>query len=175
MSKSWISISGSSVSSAAGQSSRSAASNPRRTTSTFSFDMAAEYPAPHLSSVRVATEAPDRITEQRRALPNGPGVYIFRDARRKVLYVGKARSIRKRVASHFSKPGGRGATDMVAQIADIDFIATETEAEALLAEQEFIKRHRSVFNVLLRDDKSYPFIGISMDEGFPCIYFTREK
>ncbi len=57
------------------------------------------------------------------------------------------------MASHFSKPGGRGATDMVAQIADIDFIATETEAEALLAEQEFIKRHRPVFNVRLRDDK----------------------
>ena len=82
----------------------------------------------------VATEAPDRVTEQRRALPDGPGVYIFRDAKRKVLYVGKARSIRKRVASHFSKLGGRGATDMVAQIADIDFIATETEAEALLGD-----------------------------------------
>ena len=123
----------------------------------------------------MATEAPDRVTEQRRALPDGPGVYIFRDAKGKVLYVGKARSLRKRVASHFSKPGGRGATDMVAQIADIDFIATETEAEALLAEQEFIKRHRPVFNVRLRDDKSYPYIGISLDEDFPRIYFTREK
>ena len=64
---------------------------------------------------------------------------------------------------------------MVAQIADIEFIATETEAEALLAEQEFIKRHRPVFNVRLRDDKSYPYIGICMDEDFPRIYFTREK
>src|ERR671928_881199 len=132
-------------------------------------------PSASLSSVVVATEAPDRVTEQRRALPNGPGVYIFRDAKRKVLYVGKARSLKKRVASHFSKPGGRGATDMVSQIADIEFIATETEAEALLAEQEFIKRHRPVFNVRLRDDKSYPYIGISMDEDFPRIYFTREK
>ena len=123
----------------------------------------------------VATEAPDRITEQRRALPNGPGVYIFRDSRRKVLYVGKARSLRKRVAGHFSKPGARGSTDMVSQIADIEFIATETEAEALLAEQEFIKRHRPVFNVRLRDDKSYPYIGISLDEDFPRIYFTRER
>ncbi|HEY7455157.1 MAG TPA: excinuclease ABC subunit UvrC [Thermoleophilaceae bacterium] len=123
----------------------------------------------------MATEAPDRITEQRRALPDGPGVYIFRDSQGKVLYVGKARSLRKRVASHFSKPGGRGATEMVGQIADIDFIATETEAEALLAEQEFIKRHRPVFNVRLRDDKSYPYIGISLDEDFPRIYFTRER
>jgi excinuclease ABC subunit C len=117
----------------------------------------------------------ERIREQRRALPDAPGVYIFRDAKSKVLYVGKARSIRKRVAGHFSKPGARGAADMVAQVADIEFIATETEAEALLAEQEFIKRYRPLFNVRLRDDKSYPYIGISLDEEFPRIYFTRER
>ena len=112
-----------------------------------------------------------RLAEQRRALPDGPGVYLFRDARRKVLYVGKARSIKKRVGGHFSRP--RAA--MVAEVRDIEFIATETEAEALLAEQEFIKRHRPVFNVRLRDDKSYPYIGISLDEDFPRIYFTRER
>jgi excinuclease ABC subunit C len=117
----------------------------------------------------------DRVTKQRRALPDAPGVYLFRDSKRKVLYVGKARSIRKRVAGHFSKTGARGSADMVAQIADIEFIATETEAEALLAEQEFIKRHRPLFNVRLRDDKSYPYIGISLDEDFPRIYFTRER
>ena len=117
----------------------------------------------------------ERVTKQRRALPDAPGVYLFRDSRRKVLYVGKARSIRKRVAGHFSKTGARGSADMVAQIADIEFIATETEAEALLAEQEFIKRHRPLFNVRLRDDKSYPYIGISLDEEFPRIYFTRER
>ena len=122
-----------------------------------------------------ATSTEDRIKEQRRALPDAPGVYIFRDAKSKVLYVGKARSIRKRVGGHFSKPGARGAADMVAQIADIEFIATETEAEALLAEQEFIKRYRPLFNVRLRDDKSYPYIGISLDEEFPRIYFTRER
>jgi len=63
----------------------------------------------------------------------------------------------------------------VAQIAEIEFIATETEAEALLAEQEFIKRYRPLFNVRLRDDKSYPYIGISLDEDYPRIYFTRER
>jgi excinuclease ABC subunit C len=117
----------------------------------------------------------ERVAEQRRSLPDAPGVYIFRDERRKVLYVGKARSIRKRVAGHFTKPGARGAGDMVSQVADIEFIATETEAEALLAEQEFIKRYRPLFNVRLRDDKSYPYIGISLDEQFPRIYFTRER
>jgi excinuclease ABC subunit C len=113
----------------------------------------------------------ERLTEQRRALPDAPGVYLFRDAKRKVLYVGKALSIRKRVAGHFGRP--RAA--WVDQVRDIEFIATETEAEALLAEQEFIKRHRPVFNVRLRDDKSYPYIGISLDEEFPRIYFTRER
>jgi excinuclease ABC subunit C len=123
----------------------------------------------------IAVGREERIKEQRRALPDAPGVYIFRDAKSKVLYVGKARSIRKRVAGHFSKQGARGAADMVAQIADIEFIATETEAEALLAEQEFIKRYRPLFNVRLRDDKSYPYIGISLDEEYPRIYFTRER
>ena len=121
------------------------------------------------------TSAGERVREQRRALPDGPGVYLFRDEKRKVLYVGKAASLRKRVAGHFSKPGGRGSTDMVAAIADIDFFATETEAEALLAEQEFIKRHRPVYNVKLRDDKSYPYIAISLDEDYPRVYFTRER
>ena len=121
------------------------------------------------------TSAGERVREQRRALPDGPGVYLFRDGKGKVLYVGKATSLKKRVAGHFSKPGTRGSTDMVAAIADIDFFATETEAEALLAEQEFIKRHRPVYNVKLRDDKSYPYIAISLDEDYPRIYFTRER
>jgi excinuclease ABC subunit C len=120
-----------------------------------------------------ATE--DRLKQQRRALPDGPGVYLFKDGHGKALYVGKARSLRKRVASHFSKPATRGVVEMVGQVAEIDFIATETDAEALLAEQEFIKRHRPLFNVRLRDDKSYPYIGISLDEDYPRIYFTRER
>jgi excinuclease ABC subunit C len=120
-----------------------------------------------------ATE--DRLKQQRQGLPDGPGVYLFKDEQGKALYVGKARSLRKRVASHFSKPATRGVVEMVGQVAEIDFIATETDAEALLAEQEFIKRHRPLFNVRLRDDKSYPYIGISLDEDYPRIYFTRER
>jgi excinuclease ABC subunit C len=114
------------------------------------------------------------VADQRKTLPDAPGVYIFKGERGRVIYVGKARSIRKRVASHFSKPSGRGG-DMVAEVRDIDFIATQTEAEALLAEQRFIKQHRPLYNVRLRDDKSYPYIGISLDEEYPRIYFTRER
>ncbi len=96
------------------------------------------------------------MTAQRRALPDAPGVYLFKDERGSVMNVGKAKSIRKRVASHFSKPSTRGTVEMIGAVGEIDCVVTETEAEALLAEQEFIKRHRPRFNVRLRDDKSYP-------------------
>ncbi len=114
------------------------------------------------------------VDEQRRRLPDQPGVYLFADRDGKVIYVGKATSIRKRVAGHFAGKSTRGR-EMVDQVASIDFLVTETEAEALLAEQQFIKRHRPVFNIRLRDDKSYPYIGISLDEDFPRVYFTRER
>ena len=116
-----------------------------------------------------------RLAEQRRTLPDGPGVYLFRDERGKVIYVGKAKSIRKRVASHFSNPVTRGAYEMVDAIDSVEYLLLATEAEALLAEQNFIKQYRPRFNIRLRDDKSYPFIAISMDEEFPRVYFTRER
>jgi len=124
---------------------------------------------------RAGTSRAERLAAQRRALPDAPGVYLFRGKRRRVLYVGKAKSLRKRVASHFSRPSTRALEDMVRQTENVEFVATETEAEALLAEQNFIKRHRPAFNVRLRDDKSYPYIGISLDEDFPRVYFTRER
>ena len=116
-----------------------------------------------------------RLAAQRRALPDAPGVYLLKDAGGKVIYVGKAKSLRKRVASHFTKPAARGSLDLTSQIQGVDFVATQTEAEALLAEQQFIKEHRPAFNIRLRDDKSYPYIGISLDEAFPRVYFTRER
>src|SRR3989440_675901 len=125
-------------------------------------------------STRTQTPA-ERTAEMRRQLPDSPGVYLFKDRRGRVLYVGKASSIRKRVGSHFSKPATRGAYEMLDQIETIDFVATETEAEALVAEQTFIRRHRPRYIIRLRDDKSYPYIGISLDEDFPRVYFTREK
>ena len=116
-----------------------------------------------------------RLAEQRKALPDGPGVYLFRDAKGKVIYVGKAKSLKKRVASHFSNPVTRGAYEMVDSIDSVEFVLVASEAEALLAEQNFIKQYRPRFNIRLRDDKSYPFIAISMDEEYPRVYFTRER
>ena len=115
------------------------------------------------------------MREQRRALPDSPGVYLFKDADARVLYVGKAKSIRKRVASHFTSRATRSAEEFLSKVESIDFVATANEAEALLAEQNFIKRYRPPYNIRLRDDKSYPYIGISLDERFPRVYFTRER
>jgi excinuclease ABC subunit C len=113
----------------------------------------------------------ERIAEQRRSLPDSPGVYLFHGADGELLYVGKARSIRKRVASHFSG----GETRLTSRVDRIETLVTATEAEALLAEQSFIKRHRPRFNIRLRDDKSYPYVAVSLDEEFPRVYFTRER
>src|ERR1700755_3264913 len=113
--------------------------------------------------------------DRRRELPDEPGVYLFRDRRGKVIYVGKAKSIRKRVASHFSSPSTRAGLDLVGMIDHIEALVVHTEAEALLAEQNFIKQYKPRFNIRLRDDKSYPYIAISLDEAFPRVYFTRER
>jgi excinuclease ABC subunit C len=113
--------------------------------------------------------------DKRRELPDEPGVYLFRNDRGKVIYVGKAKSIRKRVASHFSNPSTRAGRDLVPMIDQIESLIVHTEAEALLAEQNFIKQYEPRFNIRLRDDKSYPYIAISLDEDFPRVYFTRER
>jgi excinuclease ABC subunit C len=116
-----------------------------------------------------------RLTAQRRSLPDQPGVYLFRDARGRVIYVGKAKSIRKRVASHFSNPTLYGTRALTDEVEHIESLVVGTEAEALLTEQTFIKQYKPRFNIRLRDDKSYPYIAISLDEDFPRVYFTRER
>ncbi len=122
-----------------------------------------------------------KLADQRKELPNAPGVYVFRNRAGEALYVGKANSIRKRVASHFAgKGGGRGSgmggtAELIQRTDSIEFLVTDNEPEALLAEQSFIKRYRPRFNIRLRDDKSYPYVGVSLDEDFPRVYFTRER
>ena len=127
---------------------------------------------------RAAAGAETTLREQRLALPDQPGVYLFRDGKGRVIYVGKAKSVRKRVASHFAKaqvPSSPGHAEMVASVEHIECVIVASEAEALLAEQSFIKQYRPRFNIRLRDDKSYPFIAISLDEDYPRVYFTRER
>lgn len=107
-----------------------------------------------------------------RSLTPGPGVYRMLNARGEVMYVGKAKNLRRRVGSYFTRAANRRIASMVAQIRDIEITATHTEAEALLLENNLIKEHKPRYNVLLRDDKSYPYLFLS-EEEFPRLVFHR--
>jgi len=118
------------------------------------------------------------VSGKLKGLPAKPGVYLFRDERGDVLYIGKAKSLRPRVRSYFQ--AGRGDTrasipNLVPRIADLEVIVTNTEVEALHLEQNLVKRHRPPFNVRLRDDKSFPYIAVTVEDDFPRVMFTRER
>jgi excinuclease ABC subunit C len=108
-------------------------------------------------------------------LPPSPGVYLFLDAAGKILYVGKARSLRSRVKSYFLESRWIDAKtgSLVREIADLHFIVVDNEKEALALENNLIKRHTPKFNVLLRDDKTYPYIKFTGNEKYPRVYVTR--
>jgi excinuclease ABC subunit C len=110
-------------------------------------------------------------------LPAKPGVYLFRDAEGKILYVGKAKSLRPRVRSYFQQSGDTraGIGGMVSRIADVEVVVTGTEVEALHLEQNLVKRHRPPYNVRLRDDKSFPYIAVTVEDDYPRVMFTRER
>jgi excinuclease ABC subunit C len=119
----------------------------------------------------------DRVKAQLGALPAKPGVYLFRDRDAHVLYVGKAKSLRPRVRSYFQKTtDGRAQIRQLPQrVADVEVIVTGSEVEALHLEQNLVKRHRPPFNVRLRDDKSFPYIAVTVEDEYPRVMFTRER
>ncbi len=105
-------------------------------------------------------------------------MYLFRDARGDVLYVGKAKSLRPRVRSYFQRGGDVRKTaiaQLPARVDDVEVIITRNEAEALHLEQNLVKRHRPPFNVRLRDDKSFPYIAVTVEDEYPRVMFTRER
>jgi excinuclease ABC subunit C len=119
----------------------------------------------------------DGVKARLSSLPAKPGVYLFRDERGDVLYVGKAKSLRPRVRSYFQR-GGDGRAQIAqlpGRVADIEVIVTGSEVEALHLEQNLVKRHRPPFNVRLRDDKSFPYIAVTVDDEYPRVMFTRER
>ncbi|MCS7006610.1 MAG: excinuclease ABC subunit UvrC, partial [Gaiellaceae bacterium] len=117
-----------------------------------------------------------RLEEKLRTLPTGPGVYLFRDEAGEVLYVGKATSLRARVRSYLRGGEGRpGAALLRERAADVETIVTRSEAEALHLEQSLVKRYRPPFNIRLRDDKSFPYIAVTVADEYPRVMFTRER
>jgi excinuclease ABC subunit C len=118
----------------------------------------------------------ERIEAQLSELPARPGVYLFRGDDDAVLYVGKAKSLRSRVRSYFRGGDARkGLDNLTVRVERIEVIVTQTEVEAFHLEQNLIKRHRPPFNVRLRDDKSYPYIAVTVEDDFPRVMFTRER
>ena len=125
----------------------------------------------------MATQAPTTdLRDQARALPDAPGVYVWRTSEGTVLYVGKAASLRKRVASYFASVNrDRKSEELVSRAASIEPIVVASASEALLLEQQLIKRHRPPLNARLRDDKSYPYIAVTLADEYPRVLFTRER
>jgi excinuclease ABC subunit C len=122
--------------------------------------------------------AAEDLESRLKRVPTGSGVYLFRDARNQVLYVGKAKSLRPRVRSYFqagSSDTRPGIRQMAERTVEIETIVTQTEVEALHLEQNLIKRHRPPYNVRLRDDKSFPYIAVTVDDDYPRVMFTRER
>src|SRR5579864_3570561 len=117
----------------------------------------------------------DRIQSVLNSLPRKPGIYLMKDAQGTILYVGKAISLYNRVRSYFQEstdlsPKNRS---MVTKVDDIEFLVVKNEVEALVLESNYIKQYRPKYNVLLRDDKSYPYIKVSLTEDFPRVYRVR--
>lgn len=115
------------------------------------------------------------IEEKLKLLPDKPGVYIMKDSSGKIIYVGKAVILKNRVRQYFQNQSNQlpKVRTMVKHVADFEYIVTDTELEALILECNLIKKHKPKYNILLKDDKNYPYIKITVNEDYPRIVFTR--
>jgi excinuclease ABC subunit C len=124
-------------------------------------------------------QQPDRLKARLRDVPSEPGCYLLRDADDRILYIGKAKVLRNRVRSYFQSGSGHAHSPrislMVRQVCEIEFIVTDSEAEALALESNLIKQNQPHFNVLLKDDKKYPYLCITWSEAYPRIFITRRR
>jgi excinuclease ABC subunit C len=124
-------------------------------------------------------QQPERLKARLREVPSEPGCYLLRDADDRILYIGKAKLLRNRVRSYFQSGSGHAHSPrislMVRQVCEIEFIVTDSEAEALALESNLIKQNQPHFNVLLKDDKKYPYLCITWSEAYPRIFITRRR
>ncbi|MEB3275591.1 MAG: excinuclease ABC subunit UvrC [Cyanobacteriota bacterium] len=124
-------------------------------------------------------QQPERLKARLAEVPSEPGCYLMRDGEDRILYIGKAKQLRNRVRSYFQSGSGHGHSPrirlMVRQVCEIEFIVTDSEAEALALESNLIKQNQPHFNVLLKDDKKYPYLCITWSEAYPRIFITRRR
>src|SRR2546427_8172083 len=115
------------------------------------------------------------VESKLKRIPSGPGVYLYKDAATQTIYVGKAKSLRNRVRTYFQLSADLDVRkdQMMDAIEDVEFIMTDTEGEALALENNLIKKHKPKYNILLRDDKTYPYIKLTVNEPFPRTMITR--
>jgi excinuclease ABC subunit C len=132
-----------------------------------------------LSTIQPLLQDRDRLRARLKEVPGEPGCYLMRDGEDRILYIGKAKVLRNRVRSYFQSGAGHGHSPriglMVRQVHEIEFIVTDSEAEALVLESNLIKAHQPHFNVLLKDDKKYPYLCITWSEAYPRIFITRRR
>ena len=118
---------------------------------------------------------PEKIAEKLPLLPDHPGIYLWKNAEGEIIYIGKAKSLKNRVISYFSSTNKDIKTEhLLKHIADLDYILVPTEQDAFILEANLIKRYKPKYNVLLKDDKRYPFVKITLNEPFPRIIVTRD-
>ncbi|TDF72805.1 excinuclease ABC subunit UvrC [Candidatus Syntrophosphaera thermopropionivorans] len=118
---------------------------------------------------------PEKIAEKLPLLPDHPGIYLWKNAEDEIIYIGKAKSLKNRVTSYFSSTNKDIKTEhLLKYIADLDYILVPTEQDAFILEANLIKRYKPKYNVLLKDDKRYPFVKITLNEPFPRIIVTRD-
>ena len=107
-------------------------------------------------------------------LPNKPGIYFFKNGKGQVVYIGKARSLRDRVRSYFQATADPKVNNILSETAEIDFILTDSEKEAAFLENNFVQQYQPKFNLRLKDDKSFPYLRLTVRDNYPAIYFTRK-
>jgi excinuclease ABC subunit C len=128
------------------------------------------------SELKPLIQDPERLEARLKEIPPEPGVYYMRDKTDQILYIGKSKKLRSRVRQYFNGHDTRPRIDlMVRQVVEIEVIVTDTEAEALALEANLIKQHQPHFNVMLKDDKKYPYLCITWSEAYPRIFITRKR
>ena len=120
-------------------------------------------------------QIPKKIEQKLKLLPISPGTYIMKNASEDIIYIGKAKVLRNRVRSYFTgTPADQKTKELVSKVTDLDYILTKTEEQALVLEANLIKKYKPKYNIQLKDDKSKPFIKVTIKEPFPQVFITRE-